>query len=130
MLPTWLRVAVPIRLPCCTKAGPIGAAEVFDPASGTWTPIAGMTSARVGHSATLLPNGNVLVAGGQAQASGGAWLTSEIYDPTAGTWTATGNLAAPRTFHSATLLTNGKVLAVGGWTTNFVTLATAELYTP
>ena len=65
------------------------------------------------HTATILPDGRVLVAGG-ADAFGVARSLTEIYDPVSGTWAMTGNLAAARQFHSATLLVNGKVLVTGG----------------
>ena len=69
--------------------------------------------ARVYHTATLLPSGKVLVAGGQG--IGGALLSSaELYDPATGTWTATGSLGTGRSFHTATLLPSGKVLVAGG----------------
>ena len=65
-----------------------------------------LNTARSLHTATLLPNGNVLVAGGQ---NSGSFLTSaELYDPATGSWTATGGLNAARDLHTATLLPNGK----------------------
>src|SRR5947207_15254037 len=71
-----------------------------------------LATARNGHTATLRPNGKVLVAGGQ---NGNSILTSaELYDPASGTWSATGSLATARAFHTATLLPNGKVLVAGG----------------
>ena len=79
------------------------------------------------HTATLLPNGKVLVAGGR---SGGSTLASaELYDPATGTWSATGVLATARYYHTATLLPNGKVLVAGGENQGD-DLATAELYDP
>jgi hypothetical protein len=84
-----------------------------------------LLTARAGHTATLLPNGKVLVAAGLD--SNFVPLTSaELYDPATGTWTATGSLAAARYDHTATLLPNGKVLVAGG---SFA-LASAELYDP
>ncbi len=65
------------------------------------------------HTATLLPNGKVLVAGGFN--GGFTILTSaELYDPASGSWTATGSLNTARAYHTATLLPNGKVLVAGG----------------
>ena len=66
---------------------------------------------RYGHTATLLPNGQVLVAGG-----GNSYIphnTAELYDPDTGIWRLTGSLSR-RVYHSATLLQNGQVLVVGG----------------
>src|SRR6266568_1295733 len=88
-----------------------------------------LATARNGHTATLLPNGKVLVAGGR---NGNSILASaELYDPASGTWSATGSLATARAFHTATLLLNGKVLIVAGEGNGapFV-LASAELYDP
>ena len=71
-------------------------------------------SQRDNHTATLLPDGKVLVAG--AKAVGGISASAELYDPASGTWTATGSLATAREVHTATLLPNGKVLVAGGLT--------------
>src|SRR6184192_3520023 len=71
-----------------------------------------LATARNGHTATLLPNGKVLIAGGRNGNSGLA--RAELYDPASGTWSATGSLATARAFHTATLLPNGKVLVAGG----------------
>jgi hypothetical protein len=89
-----------------------------------------MGTARQGHTATLLPSGKVLIAGGYD--NGGATLaTAELYDPASGTFTATaGVMSSARTLHTATLLANGKVLVVGGLDVNGITLATAELFDP
>ncbi|MBI5883851.1 MAG: right-handed parallel beta-helix repeat-containing protein, partial [Elusimicrobia bacterium] len=98
---------------------------VIDP---TWTTAGAsqMTSARYAHSATLLPSGKVLVAGG----FGGGYLpTAELYDPVAGTWTTTGSMPVARYKHTATLLPNGKVLVVGG-SNGGGYLSTAALYDP
>jgi hypothetical protein len=61
-----------------------------------------MTTARYVHTAVLLPNGKVLVAGG-VDAGGNVVATAELYDPVAGTWSATGSLSAVRYLHNATL---------------------------
>jgi N-acetylneuraminic acid mutarotase len=89
-----------------------------------------LVTARSGHTATLLPNGKVLVVGGYG--SNGAPLASaELYDPAKGTWATTGSLAAARFHHTATLLPNGKVLVVGGYGgSTSGNLASAEVYDP
>jgi len=106
-------------------------AELFNPAAGgTYSNSAGvMSDVRKYHSATLLPNGTVLVAGGM-NASGVALFSADIYDPATDTFTPTGPLAFARRSHTATLLPNGKVLITGGrdWSTTY--LYSAELYDP
>ena len=84
-----------------------------------------MTTARGGHTATLLPNGTVLIVGGF---DGTRDLASaELYDPSVGTFAATARMSVARELHTATLLGNGTVLIVGGYNgTN--DLASAELY--
>ncbi len=101
-------------------------AELYDPAAGTWSTTGSLANGGENRSATLLPNGNVLIAGGYNRS---IYLTSaEIYDPAAGTWSATGSLATARYAHSATLLPSGMVLVAGGYGSSF--LASAEIYDP
>src|SRR5437773_5331937 len=71
-----------------------------------------LITGRSQHTATLLPNGKVLVAGGGG--INGSLASAELYDPASGTWAATGRLATARLEHTATLLPNGKVLVAGG----------------
>lgn len=84
-----------------------------------------MTVARVGHTATLLGNDNVLVVGGYG-ISGGLSST-ELYHPTTALWSSAGDLSVPRTGHTATLLLNGNVLVAGGYDSNGIT-GSAEIY--
>ncbi len=85
-----------------------------------------LVNARASHSATLLPNGKVLVAGGVDPAGGATLASAELYDPAEGSWSITGSLNIGRSYHTATLLPNGKVLVAGG----SGSLSSAELYDP
>src|SRR5215831_16111387 len=116
---------------------PGGGAELFDPSTGTWSLTGHLNNSapRAFHTATLLPNGKVLVAGG---AYGDfvfiARESAELYDPATGTWTPTGDLKTPRALHTTTLLPNGKVLVVGGEEADFepdgAVNRSAEIYDP
>jgi WD40 repeat protein len=91
---------------------------------GSWTPTGEMIDGHAAHTATLLADGTVLVAGGVTE--GGAPANAELYDPASGSWTATRNTNAGRTLPTATLLPDGRVLVAGGEGS----LATTDLYDP
>jgi hypothetical protein len=86
-------------------------AEVYDPATSTWIATAALPAVREAHTATLVPDGTVLIVGGD---NGGPPRSDSalIYDPASGVWSPTGSLATGRRSHTATLLNDGTVLAV------------------
>jgi hypothetical protein len=93
-------------------AGPINTAEEYNPATGTFTATSPMTNFRYGHTATLLNNGNVLLAGG---INGNSLQDAELFDPTSRTFSATGLMSSARANHTSTLLNDGTVLVAGGF---------------
>jgi N-acetylneuraminic acid mutarotase len=96
--------------------------------SGTFATTGSMTTGRFAGLATLLPNGQVLVAGGTD--GGTAVATAELYSPSTGTWATTGSMTTARDGNSMTLLQTGQVLVVGGKNAKGTYLASAELYNP
>jgi len=118
---------------CCDAPGTIlDSAELYDPLSGTWSTTGHLGKPRQSHTATLLPNGQVLVTGGytgidQFAPTYGFTDTAELYNPATGTWSATSNLHALRNYFAATLLPNGRVLVAGDF---FHDNQACEIYDP
>jgi hypothetical protein len=110
-----------------TTSNGMNSAELYDVTTHTWTP-SEMTTARSGHTATLLQSGQVLVVGGDNLDP----ATAEVYDRATNSWRKVfNNLNSPRINHAATLLTDGTVLISGGAPlTPGPTLSTAEIFDP
>ena len=120
-----------IDLPGCPNCGATNSAELYDPTTGTFTATAHpLARARSSPTATLLPSGKVLIAGGGGTPSGGPLNSAELYDPATDSFANANFMTADRQFHSATLLPDGQVLIAGGLSTGRVAVMTAELYDP
>src|SRR6185295_4384846 len=135
----------------CAPAGQDGiwaSAELYDPATGTFSPTGSMGTPREFQTATRLADGRVLIAGGYTAASPSAGTgitlasyrlvesaasvlkTAELYDPATGRFTPTGSMSSIRDQHTATLLQDGRVLVIGGGGEGYASQKTADLYDP
>jgi len=115
------------------RTGVTKSCEIYDPATNIWSSTGDMTVARVGHTATLLANGKVLVYGGsQTSLGSGVVANAELYDPATGLWTPTATLNQPvaRRWHAAALGADSKVYVCGGRLANDAASGTTAVYDP
>ncbi|HET7487841.1 MAG TPA: kelch repeat-containing protein [Acidimicrobiales bacterium] len=106
---------------CCTQTVPpadLTDVEVYDPAAGAgaggWRVAASLLQARDMHSAAVLSDGSVLIAGGSPEPSGAVASSTEAFDPRAGIWSSWGSLVTARRDQAEVALPGGRALVVGG----------------
>ena len=105
---------------------PLASVELYDPVAGFPTPTADLGFPRSFHSASLLDDGRVLIAGGFGVFN--ATVNAELYDPVEGVWRGVDSLATPRRSHTATVLSDDRVLVAGGVDDRSTTTPKAEVY--
>src|SRR5205807_1211497 len=103
-------------------------AELYLPAGRTWTATGSLNVAREHHGSSLLPDGRVLVMGGENCGTNDL-ASAELYDPAAGNWTLMSSMSIARSYIDPIVLPSGKVLVAGGYANSSV-LASCELYDP
>src|SRR5438132_9820467 len=103
-----------VRFALALAALPVDSYFIQLAEAASWSTNSPMIAARQNHTATLMPNGKVLVVGGRYN-SGRVTQSAELYDRVTGSWSLTGAMNTARERHTATLLSNGKVLVTGGY---------------
>ncbi len=111
----------------CEMSSEGATAELYDPLARSFVRTGSMSTERVSHTATLLSDGRVLVAGGWDEE--GVLRTAEVYDPATGTFSRVGDMATARAAHTASPLRDGRVLFVGGYDGER-SVPEAEIYDP
>ena len=108
----------------------VNSAEIYDPATGTFSTVCSMAYSRRSHTGTLLANGNVLITGGWEDTTGGIvdLNTAEIFDATSLSFSSTSNMNDNRADHRATALCGGNVLVTGGFDGPVNLTNTAEVF--
>jgi len=104
-----------------------GSAELYNPATNSWSATGSLNQSRTFHRAVLLPDGRVLVMSGQSFGANNL-SSAELYDPVIMQWTYTASMSSPHFLSDPVVLPNGKVLVAGGRT--IVETDNAELYDP
>ncbi len=112
-----------------TSSEILASAELYDPASKSWTATGSMSTPRFNYPAVVLGDGQVLVVAGDTLGSG-PLVSVELYRPSVGSWTATADVIDGRAAASAVVLLDGKVLCAGGEGPGGAGLDSAELYGP
>ena len=108
--------------------------ELYDPSTNSWSTVGSLAYGRGGHTATLLFNGKVLVAGGaggipsSTLSSLSALVQAEIFDPSTNSWSSAGSLIWGREFHTMSTMGNGNVIVSGGISVTGQTLSETEIY--
>jgi hypothetical protein len=105
-------------------------AELYDPVTQTFSPTGSMHTPRIGHTATGLPDDDVLIAGGLNDNTNTVLDSTELYNPANGTFSVAATMTVARSDHTASVLADGKVLIAGGFENTATITDTAELYDP
>jgi hypothetical protein len=108
---------------------PLSSVESYESKTGKFSPAGDILTARMGHTATLLQDGTILVAGGEDE-QGNTFASAEIYDPDTAKSHPTGDMTEARTGATSVLLDDGSVLVMGGFDSSKSPVVSAELYDP